>query len=153
MNIIAGCACISKRPPKLQETKERPSGDTKISTRQLSHNRNLGFHFPLITHKNKHQILKCRILRTNHIRKYDFKKNISAFFSQVFFYKYCEKRPRSSLCTQVPCLAVKKWTRSIIIERNIFCKCIIPIIRKEYALLLLTTILMKNGEKRSYFCA
>ena len=64
-----------------------------------------------------------------------------------------EKGPRSSLCTQVPCLEVKKWNRSIITESNIFCKCIIPIIRKEYALLLLTTALMKNGKKRSYFCA
>ena len=44
-----------------------------------------------------------------------------------------KKGPRSSLCTQVPCLAVKKWNRSIITESNIFHKCIIPIIRKEYA--------------------
>ena len=61
--------------------------------------------------------------------------------------------PRSSLCTQVPCLAMKKCNRSIITESNIFCKCIIPIIRKEYALLLLTTTLMKNGKKKSHFCA
>ena len=61
--------------------------------------------------------------------------------------------PRSSLCTQVPCLAVKKWNRSIITESNIFYKCIIPIIRKEYAWLLLTTTLGKNGKKRSFFCA
>ena len=38
----------------------------------------------------------------------------------------CGKGPRSSLCTQVPYLAVKKWNRSIITESNIFCKCIIP---------------------------
>ena len=30
------------------------------------------------------------------------------------------KGPRSSLCTQVPCLAVKKWNRNIITESNIF---------------------------------
>ena len=30
------------------------------------------------------------------------------------------KGPRSSLGTQVPCLAVKKWNRSIITESNIF---------------------------------
>ena len=41
--------------------------------------------------------------------------------------------PRSSLCTQVTYLAVKKWNRSIITGRDIFYKCIIPIIRKEYA--------------------
>ena len=63
------------------------------------------------------------------------------------------KGPRSSLCTQVPCLAVKKWNRSIITESNIFYKCIIPIIKKEYAWLLLTTTLVKNGKKRSFFCA
>ena len=57
------------------------------------------------------------------------------------------KGPRLSLCTQVPCLAVKKWNRSIITESNIFYKCIIPIIRKEYAWLLLTTTLVKNGKK------
>ena len=63
------------------------------------------------------------------------------------------KGPRSYLCTQVPYSAVKNWNRSIITESNIFCKCIIPFIRKEYALLLLTTTLMKNGKKMSYFCA
>ena len=71
--------------------------------------------------------------------------------------KYCirekGKGPRPYLCTQVPCLAVIKWNRSIITESNIFCKSIIPIIRKEYALLLLTTTLTKIGRKRSYFCA
>ena len=55
------------------------------------------------------------------------------------FYGYSKKPPnlgpRSSLCTKVPYLAVKKWNRSIITESNIFCKCIIPIIRKEYTLL------------------
>ena len=30
------------------------------------------------------------------------------------------KGPRSYLCTQVPCIAVKKWNRSIITECNIF---------------------------------
>ena len=35
-------------------------------------------------------------------------------------YKTAGKGPRSSLCTQVPCLAVKKWNRSIITESNIF---------------------------------
>ena len=30
------------------------------------------------------------------------------------------KGPRSSLCTQVPCLEVKKWNRSILTESNIF---------------------------------
>ena len=63
------------------------------------------------------------------------------------------KGPRSFLCTQVPFVVVKKWNRSIITESNIFCKCILAIIRKEYALLLLTTTLMKNGKKGSYFCA
>ena len=52
-----------------------------------------------------------------------------------FFVPAVIKGPRSFLCTQVPCLAVKKWNRSIITESNIFCKYIIPIIRKEYALL------------------
>ena len=47
----------------------------------------------------------------------------------------------------------KKWNCSIITESNIFCKSIITIIRKEYALLLLTTTLLKNGKKMSYFCA
>ena len=67
-------------------------------------------------------------------------------------YMYLDEGPRLSLCTQVPCLAVKKLNRSIITESYIFCKCIIPIIRKEYTFLLLTTTLMKNGKKRSYFC-
>ena len=88
--------------------------------------------------------------------------NLSYFFRTIHFEhssvllnfaSFKSKGPRSSLCTQVPCLAVKKWNQSIITESNIFCKCIIPIIRKEYALLLLTTTLMKNGKKRSYFCA
>ena len=61
------------------------------------------------------------------------------------------KGPWSYLCTQVHCLAVKKWNRSILTESNIFCKCITLIIRREYALLLLTTTLMKNGKKESYF--
>ena len=46
---------------------------------------------------------------------------------------------------------MKKWNRSFTTESNIFCKCIIPIIRKEYALLLLTTALMKNGEEKVIF--
>ena len=67
--------------------------------------------------------------------------------------KNLQKGPRFYLCTQVPFVAVNKWNRSILTESNIFCKYIISIIRKEYALLLLPTTLMKNGNKRSYFCA
>ena len=62
------------------------------------------------------------------------------------------EEPLSYLCIQVPCIAGKKLNRSILTESIIFCKCIIPI-RKEYALLLLTTTLMKSVKKRSYFCA
>ena len=33
-------------------------------------------------------------------------------------YRNFFKGPRSTLCTQVPCLAVKKWNRSIITEEK-----------------------------------
>ena len=49
-------------------------------------------------------------------------------------------------------LNTEKWSRIILTETNICCKYIIPIIRKEYALFLFTTIWWKL-EKRLYFCA
>ena len=48
-----------------------------------------------------------------------------------------------------PQVAVKKWNRSILSESNFFCKYIISIIRKVYALILLTISSKKNGNKSS----
>ena len=62
------------------------------------------------------------------------------------------KGPRSYLCTQVPCLAVKKWKRSILTESNIFCKSIIPIIRNEYALFFWWLVWWKMGRKCHILC-
>ena len=74
------------------------------------------------------------------IHRYNYSDYIKFGYKFGVFYNNLQiqfitssKGPRSSLCTQVPCLAVKKWNRSIITESNIFYKCIIPIIRKEYA--------------------
>ena len=57
-------------------------------------------------------------------------ENLYQFMQMNVSFYSRDKGPRSSLCTQVPYLAVQKWNRSIINESNIFCKCIIPIIRK-----------------------
>ena len=69
--------------------------------------------------------------------------------------KYCirekGKGPRPYLCTQVPCLAVIKWNRSIITESNIFCKSIIPIIRKEYAFTFVDDYFDENWEEKVIF--
>ena len=63
------------------------------------------------------------------------------------------KGPRFYLCTLGLYLTEKKWNRSALTESYIFfCKYIIPIIRKEYALFLNSTTLMKNGNKKSCFC-
>ena len=52
------------------------------------------------------------------------KSRLAAIIRNSFIHKNGHRRykgPRSSLCTKVPCLAVKKWNRSIITESNIFC--------------------------------